>query len=66
MSSLSFAFEDPDGSLALKLLSEKELYIFGNVVTIKKWKQKPPQKKPAPTPPPPPGSTPSKHHAIYP
>ena len=51
MSSLSFAFEDLDGSLTLKLLSEKELYIFGNVATIKKWKQKPPQKKPAPTPP---------------
>ena len=46
VSSLSFAFEDPDGSLATKLLSEKELYIFGTGVSVKKWKQKPPQKKP--------------------
>jgi hypothetical protein len=46
VSSLSFAFEDPNGSLATKLLSEKELYIFGTNATIKKWKQKPPTKKP--------------------
>jgi hypothetical protein len=50
MYSLSFAFEDPDGSLALKLLSEKELYILGSVATIKKWKQKPPKAKPTQTP----------------
>ena len=50
VSSLSFAFEDPDGSLATALLSEKELYIFGAAAAVKKWKQKPPQKKP-PTPP---------------
>ena len=51
VSSLAFAFEDPDGSLAIKLLSEKELYIFGANVAIKKWKQKPPTKKPTVPPP---------------
>jgi hypothetical protein len=50
VSSLSFAFEDPDGSLAANLLSEKELYLFGATAAIKKWKQKPPQKKPDQTP----------------
>lgn len=48
--SLSFAFKDPDGSLAQKLLAKKELYIFGNNATIKKWKQKPLTKKSTPPP----------------
>ena len=50
VSSLSFAFEDPDGSQLAHLLSIKELNIFGTSATIKKWKQKPPQKKPEATP----------------
>ena len=59
VSSLSFAFEDPDGSLAKKLLSEKELYIFGTSATVKKWKQKTPPKKP--TQPPPAEAAPQTH-----
>jgi hypothetical protein len=50
MSSLSFAFEDPDGTLATSLLTNKTLYAFGTVAMVKKWKQRPPSKKPT-TPP---------------
>jgi hypothetical protein len=51
VSSLSFAFEDPDGSLASSLLTNKTLYIFGATAITKKWKQRPPTKKPLVTPP---------------
>lgn len=51
LSSLSFAFEDPDGTLAASLLTNKTLYAFGTIAIVKKWKQRPPSKKPAsPTP----------------
>ena len=46
VSFLSFAFEDPNGLLAAKLLFKKELYIFSTNATVKKWKQKTPPKKP--------------------
>jgi len=38
ISSLSVAFEDPDGSKLKTLLAERYLYLFGNRATIKKWK----------------------------
>jgi hypothetical protein len=50
VSSLSFAFEDPDGSLASSLLTNKTLYIFGATAITKRWKQRPPTKKPPVTP----------------
>ena len=37
-SSLSVAFEDPDGAKLKALLAERYLYIFGNRATVKKWK----------------------------
>ncbi len=37
-SSLSVAFEDPDGSKAKTLLAERYLYAFGNRASTKKWK----------------------------
>ena len=37
-SSLSVAFEDPDGSKSKALLAERHLYIFGTRATVKKWK----------------------------
>ena len=40
VSSLSVAFEDPDGCKAKALLVERYLYIFGNRATVKKWKQR--------------------------
>ena len=39
ISSLSVAFEDPDGSKLKVLLAECYLYIFGNRASVKKWKQ---------------------------
>src|SRR5712675_183413 len=38
ISSLSVAFEDPDGTKLKSLLAERHLFLFGNRVTIKKWK----------------------------
>jgi len=38
-SSLSMAFEDPDGSKLKMLLAERYLYVFGNRASVKKWKQ---------------------------
>ena len=38
VSSLSVAFEDPDGSKLKMLLVERYLYTFGNRATIMKWK----------------------------
>ena len=38
ISSLSVAFEDPDGSKLKALLAEHYLYIFGNRASVKKWK----------------------------
>ena len=37
VSSLSVAFEDPDGSKLRRLLAGKYLYIFGNRTSVKKW-----------------------------
>jgi hypothetical protein len=37
-SSLSVAFEDPDGTKMKALLAERYLYAFGNRATVKKWK----------------------------
>ena len=37
-SSLSVAFEDPDGTKMKALLAERYLYAFGNRSTVKKWK----------------------------
>jgi hypothetical protein len=45
ISSLSVAFEDPDGSLLRSLLAEKYLYIHGHRATIRKWKQQQPSCK---------------------
>jgi hypothetical protein len=44
-SSLSFAFEDPDGSNAQHLLRLRTMYAFGHVITVKRWKDTPPKKK---------------------
>ena len=38
VSSLSVAFEDPDGSKSKALLAERHLYAFGTRATVKKWK----------------------------
>jgi hypothetical protein len=37
-SSLSVAFEDPDGTKLKTLLAERYLFAFGNRATVKKWK----------------------------
>jgi hypothetical protein len=50
-SSLSFAFEDPDGTLTTTLSQKKVLYAFGHVITIKKWKQRTTPKTAAAQPP---------------
>jgi hypothetical protein len=42
ISSLSVAFEDPDGSRLKAMLAEHYLYIFGTRATIKRWKHHPP------------------------
>jgi hypothetical protein len=44
-SSLSFAFEDLDRSAAQSLLSKRTLFVFGHVITVKRWKDTPPKKK---------------------
>jgi hypothetical protein len=46
MSSLTFAFEDPDSTRAATLLADKVLYISGATATAKRWKQRPPTKMP--------------------
>ncbi|KAF8496117.1 hypothetical protein F5888DRAFT_1907381 [Russula emetica] len=57
-SSLTFSFEDPNGTVAQALLHTRQLYAFGHVGLIKRWKQKPPPPKRAPaTPPGPPRAT---------
>ena len=38
VSSLSVAFEDPDGTKSKALLAECHLYLFGTRATVKKWK----------------------------
>ena len=43
-SSLSFAFQDPDGSGAQHLLQQRTLFVFGHVATLKKWKETLPKK----------------------
>jgi hypothetical protein len=45
VSSLSLAFEDPDGSKLRALLMERYLYVHGQRATIRKWKQRQPQHK---------------------
>jgi hypothetical protein len=70
-SSLVVAFEDPDGTVIKMLLTEKHLYAFGARVTVKRWKQRPPQPKalpplPAANTPPPPSSTPPPHWLLGP
>ena len=44
VSSLSFSFEDPDGTRLQTLLSSKVLYAFGHVAVVKRWKVRPPSK----------------------
>jgi hypothetical protein len=39
ISSLTVAFEDPDGAKLKVLLTNKYLFLFGNRVVVKKWKQ---------------------------
>ena len=39
ISSLAFAFEDPDGSLLQKVIASKHFYAFGMVVKIGRWKK---------------------------
>jgi hypothetical protein len=39
-SSLTVAFEDPDGAKLKTLLADKYLFLFGNRVAVKKWKQR--------------------------
>ena len=41
ISSLTLAFEDPDGSKLKTLLAERYLYFYGNRASVKKWKQHP-------------------------
>ena len=41
VSSLTLAFEDPDGSKLKTLLAERYLYFYGNRASVKKWKQRP-------------------------
>ena len=38
ISSLSVAFEDPDGSKLKAMLAERYLYIYGNRASVQKWK----------------------------
>jgi hypothetical protein len=40
VSSLSVAFEDPDGGKLRALLAKHYLYIFGTRALVKKWKQR--------------------------
>jgi hypothetical protein len=41
VSSLSVAFEDPDGSKIKAMLADRYLYVFGTRATVKKWKHRP-------------------------
>src|SRR6266446_803730 len=43
ISSLAVSFEDPDGTSTQALLRQWTLYAFGNIITIKRWKQTPPK-----------------------
>ena len=45
ISSLSVAFEDPDGSKLKQILAERYLYIFGHRALVKKWKYRQPKTK---------------------
>lgn len=47
ISSLSFSFEDPDGTSAQTLLRHRTLYAFGHVITVKRWKNSPPKRVPS-------------------
>lgn len=38
VSSLTFSFEDPDGTRLKALLASKALYTFGHVAVVKRWK----------------------------
>ena len=68
VSSISFAFEDPDGELANAILAEHRLIVLGIYAPVRRWKNKPPPPKalkrksaaaPAPPPAPAPGPDPS-------
>jgi hypothetical protein len=51
-SSLTFSFEDLDGTGAQALLQTKQLFAFGQMGIVKRWKQKPPPpKRVTPAPP---------------
>ena len=41
-SSLVFAFEDPDGTLAPSLIAARHLFCFGACATVRRWRQPPP------------------------
>ena len=41
-SSLVFAFEDPDGTLAPSLIAARHLFCFGARVMVRRWRQPPP------------------------
>ena len=41
-SSLVFAFEDPDGSIAPSLIAARHLFCFGARVMVRCWRQPPP------------------------
>ena len=41
-SSLVFAFEDPDGSIAPSLIAARHLFCFGAHVMVRRWRQPPP------------------------
>ena len=45
VSSLSFAFEDPDRTKLKLILTERYLYLFGHRVQVKKWKYWQPKSK---------------------
>ena len=41
-SSLVFAFEDPDGTIAPSLITARHLFCFGACVMVRRWQQPPP------------------------
>ncbi|KAI9511202.1 hypothetical protein F5148DRAFT_1281010 [Russula earlei] len=64
-SSLSFSFEDPDGTKAQTLLHSHILHMLGHVVTLKRWKNAPhknPTKTQAAKPPIPHTPSPGPNH----
>ena len=41
-SSLVFAFEDPDGTIAPSLIAARHLFCFGACIMVRRWRQPPP------------------------